>query len=92
MNSIGERAGNAALEEVAVALAVRRDYQAGAGYASISFSLSSLLSDTKVQVHSNKAVVGANAFAHKASIPGRYSEEPLTYQVISPGSGRRARA
>jgi 2-isopropylmalate synthase len=88
INGIGERAGNAALEEVAVALAVRRDYyQAETGLRLDQlFATSSLLSEiTGVPVPPNKAVVGANAFAHEAGIhQDGILKNPLTYQVISP--------
>jgi 2-isopropylmalate synthase len=88
VNGIGERAGNAALEEVAVALAVRRDhYQAETGLRLDQlFATSSLLSEiTGVPVPPNKAVVGANAFAHEAGIhQDGILKNPLTYQVISP--------
>jgi 2-isopropylmalate synthase len=88
VNGIGERAGNAALEEVAVALAVRRDhYQAETGLRlNQLFATSSLLSEiTRVPVPPNKAVVGANAFAHEAGIhQDGILKNPLTYQVISP--------
>ena len=88
VNGIGERAGNAALEEIAVALAVRRDYfQAETGLRLDQlFATSSLLSEiTHVPVPPNKAVVGANAFAHEAGIhQDGILKNPLTYQVISP--------
>ena len=88
VNGIGERAGNAALEEIAVALAVRRDhYQAETGLRLDQlFATSSLLSEiTGVPVPPNKAVVGANAFAHEAGIhQDGILKNPLTYQVISP--------
>jgi 2-isopropylmalate synthase len=88
INGIGERAGNAALEEIAVALAVRRDhYQAETGlHLEQLFATSSLLSEiTGVPVPPNKAVVGANAFAHEAGIhQDGILKNPLTYQVISP--------
>jgi 2-isopropylmalate synthase len=88
VNGIGERAGNAALEEIAVALAVRRDYfQAETGLRLDQiFATSNLLSEiTHVPVPPNKAVVGANAFAHEAGIhQDGILKNPLTYQVISP--------
>jgi 2-isopropylmalate synthase len=88
VNGIGERAGNAALEEIAVALAVRRDhYQAETGLNLKELCATSrLLSEiTRVPVPPNKAVVGANAFAHEAGIhQDGILKNPLTYQVISP--------
>jgi 2-isopropylmalate synthase len=88
VNGIGERAGNAALEEIAVALAVRRDhYQAETSlHLKELCATSHLLTEiTRVPVPPNKAVVGANAFAHEAGIhQDGILKNPLTYQVISP--------
>ena len=88
VNGIGERAGNAALEEIAVALAVRRDhYQAETSLNLKELCATSrLLTEiTRVPVPPNKAVVGANAFAHEAGIhQDGILKNPLTYQVISP--------
>src|SRR5579862_4866079 len=88
VNGIGERAGNAALEEIAVALAVRRDYYQAETALRLSeiYATSRLLSEiTRVPVPPNKAVVGANAFAHEAGIhQDGILKNPLTYQVISP--------
>jgi 2-isopropylmalate synthase len=88
VNGIGERAGNAALEEIAVALAVRRDYYQAETALRLNelYATSRLLSEiTRVPVPPNKAVVGANAFAHEAGIhQDGILKNPLTYQVISP--------
>ena len=88
INGIGERAGNAALEEITVALAVRPDrYKAGTRLKLRElYATSRLLSEiTGVSVPPNKAVVGANAFAHEAGIhQDGILKNPLTYQVISP--------
>ena len=88
INGIGERAGNAALEEIAVALAVRPDrYDTGTRLKlNELYATSRLLSEiTGVSVPPNKAVVGANAFAHEAGIhQDGILKNPLTYQVISP--------
>ena len=88
INGIGERAGNAALEEIAVALAVRADrYQVGTRLNLNELCATShMLSEiTGVAVPPNKAVVGANAFAHEAGIhQDGILKNPLTYQVISP--------
>ena len=88
INGIGERAGNASLEEVVVALAVR---QASFGLKTNVrleelFTSSRMLSEiTGVQVPPNKAVVGANAFAHEAGIhQDGIIKNPLTYEIISP--------
>jgi 2-isopropylmalate synthase len=88
INGIGERAGNAALEEVAVALRVR---QATLGVTTNLrldklYATSQLLTEiTGVPVAPNKAVVGSNAFAHEAGIhQDGILKNPLTYEIISP--------
>ena len=88
INGIGERAGNASLEEIAVALAVR---QASFGvhtrvHLEKIYATSRLLSNiTGVAVPPNKAVVGANAFAHEAGIhQDGIIKNPLTYEIIPP--------
>lgn len=88
INGIGERAGNASLEEVAVALHIRKDYYE----AETSLKLneikrtSSLISKlTGMMVPANKAVVGENAFAHEAGIhQDGVLKEKTTYEIISP--------
>jgi 2-isopropylmalate synthase len=88
INGIGERAGNAALEEVAVVIRVR---QASLGVTTNVhheklYATSRLLSEiTGVAVAPNKAVVGANAFAHEAGIhQDGILKNPLTYEIITP--------
>src|ERR1700737_927505 len=88
INGIGERAGNAALEEVVVALAVRKEsfgVETGIHLEEL-FPSSRLLSEiTGAAVAPNKAVVGANAFAHEAGIhQDGIIKNPLTYEIISP--------
>jgi 2-isopropylmalate synthase len=88
INGIGERAGNAALEEVVVALAVRKEsfgVETGIHLEEL-FPTSRLLSEiTGAAVSPNKAVVGANAFAHEAGIhQDGIIKNPLTYEIISP--------
>lgn len=71
INGIGERAGNTALEEVVMALKVREDiYKAHTSINTKEITKSSRLisSITGSYVQSNKAIVGANAFAHEAGI------------------------
>lgn len=71
VNGIGERAGNASLEEVVMGLYTRRDYyQAETGVHTKQIYRSSRLlsSITGIPVSPNKPVVGANAFAHEAGI------------------------
>src|SRR5882724_895041 len=88
INGIGERAGNAALEEVAIVLRVR---QATLGvttniHLDKLYATSRLLTEiTGVGVAPNKAIVGANAFAHEAGIhQDGIIKNPLTYEIISP--------
>ncbi|GAA4704476.1 2-isopropylmalate synthase [Brevibacillus fulvus] len=88
INGIGERAGNAALEEVALALETRKDYY----QATTSLNLreiartSQLVSRlTGMIVPGNKAVVGANAFAHESGIhQDGVLKEASTYEIIRP--------
>jgi 2-isopropylmalate synthase len=88
INGIGERAGNAALEEIAVALAVRKESFAVSTNIRLEqlFPASRLLTEiTGAAVAPNKAVVGANAFAHEAGIhQDGIIKNPLTYEIISP--------
>jgi 2-isopropylmalate synthase len=88
INGIGERAGNASLEEVVVALAVRKESFAVTTNIKLDqlFPSSRLLTEiTGAQVAPNKAVVGANAFAHEAGIhQDGIIKNPLTYEIISP--------
>jgi len=88
VNGIGERAGNAALEEVAVALAVRKESFGVATRLKLDelYKSSKLLTEiTGAVVAPNKAVVGANAFAHEAGIhQDGIIKNPLTYEIISP--------
>jgi 2-isopropylmalate synthase len=88
INGIGERAGNAALEEIVVALAVRKEsfgVTTGIRLEQL-FPTSRMLTEiTGAQVAPNKAVVGANAFAHEAGIhQDGIIKNPLTYEIISP--------
>src|ERR1019366_6612757 len=88
VNGIGERAGNASLEELAVAFAVRQSHfgiSTGIKLPEI-FPTSQLLARiTGTGVAPNKAVVGANAFAHEAGIhQDGIIKNPLTYEIISP--------
>src|SRR5208283_3680317 len=88
INGIGERAGNASLEEIAVALHVRQSRYSCATNISLEkiYSTSRLLTSiTGVSVPPNKAVVGANAFAHEAGIhQDGMLKNPLTYEIILP--------
>jgi len=88
VNGLGERAGNASLEEIVVALKVRGDvYDVETGIETTQIAATSrLVSErTGVVVQPNKAVVGANAFAHEAGMhqDGMLKDE-RTYQIIDP--------
>lgn len=88
INGIGERAGNAALEEVAVALHIRSDYyQAESGIILKETKRTSQLVSklTGVVIQPNKAVVGKNAFAHESGIhQDGMLKNPETYEIITP--------
>ena len=90
INGIGERAGNASLEELAVTLHVRQNRYAVATNIRLEklYPTSRMLSAiTGVSVPPNKAVVGANAFAHEAGIhQDGILKNPLTYEIIVPES------
>jgi 2-isopropylmalate synthase len=88
INGIGERAGNAAMEEIVMALRTRRDYfGADTGIdATKIYPASRLVSSiTGLHVQRNKAVVGENAFAHEAGIHqhGMLSNRE-TYEIMRP--------
>jgi 2-isopropylmalate synthase len=88
INGIGERAGNASLEEVVVALAVRKNsFGVSTGvHLEHLYPTSRMLTEiTGAVVAPNKAVVGANAFAHEAGIhQDGIIKDPKTYEIISP--------
>lgn len=88
INGIGERAGNASLEEIAVALKIRSDYY--------PFSTNLRLNEIKrtsdlaakltgMYVQANKAIIGRNAFAHEAGIhQDGVLKNKATYEIITP--------
>jgi 2-isopropylmalate synthase len=86
INGIGERAGNAALEEVVMALNTRPDlFSAKTGINTTEiYRASRLVSDvTGLSVQVNKAIVGANAFAHEAGIHQHgVLQEKRTYEIM----------
>ena len=88
INGIGERAGNAALEEVVMALRTRRDYfQTHTDIDAREFYRTSrLVSDMLgMLVPANKAVVGANAFSHSSGIHvDGFLKERETYEIMRP--------
>jgi 2-isopropylmalate synthase len=88
INGLGERAGNAALEEVVMALDVKSDhFDAVTSLDTTQIThVSQLVAKlTGVAVQRNKAIVGANAFAHEAGIhqDGMLKDE-RTYQIVDP--------
>jgi 2-isopropylmalate synthase len=88
VNGLGERAGNAALEEVVMALRVRADVlgcETGVDVGEIG-NVSRLVSQlTGYGVQRNKAIVGASAFAHEAGIhQDGMLKHPATYQIMDP--------
>lgn len=88
INGLGERAGNAALEEIVMALKVRNDknpYVTGIDTKQI-YPTSRLVSQvTGVAVQPNKAIVGANAFAHEAGIHQHgVLRNRITYEIMDP--------
>ena len=90
INGIGERAGNAALEEVAAALYVRQDYYQATNNIHLQETkhVSDIISDfAQMPVPHNKAVVGANAFAHESGIhQDGMLKNPQTYEILTPES------
>ncbi|HSB72097.1 MAG TPA: 2-isopropylmalate synthase [Candidatus Methylomirabilis sp.] len=90
INGIGERAGNASLEELVMAIRTRRDslgYDTGIKAEEIYRTSKLLQSITGVSVQPNKAIVGANAFAHEAGIHQHgVLQTPLTYEIMTPES------
>jgi 2-isopropylmalate synthase len=90
INGIGERAGNASLEEIVMAMRVRPDrlaYETEIVSEEL-FPASQMLSEiTGVAVQPNKAIIGRNAFAHEAGIhQDGMLKNPLTYEIMTPQS------
>jgi 2-isopropylmalate synthase len=88
VNGIGERAGNAALEEVVMAMRVREDVlgaHTGVDVSQIGATSRLVERLTRSPVPPNKAIVGANAFAHEAGIhQDGLLKDVATYQIIDP--------
>lgn len=88
VNGIGERAGNASLEEIVMALHTRRDYYECETHVDTHqiYRASKLLSTiTGVPIAPNKPIVGANAFAHESGIHQHgVLANPTTYEIMSP--------
>ncbi len=90
INGIGERAGNASLEEIAMGLRTRTDfYQADTNLRTEEISKTSRLVSniTGMVVQPNKAIVGANAFAHTSGIhQDGLLKDKSTYEIMRPES------
>jgi 2-isopropylmalate synthase len=88
VNGIGERAGNCSMEEVVMALRTRRDiFNADTNIRTEEIMRSSRLVTkvTGMYVQPNKAIVGANAFAHESGIhQDGLLKEKSTYEIIRP--------
>jgi 2-isopropylmalate synthase len=90
INGLGERAGNAALEEVVMALKTRKDYMPF--HTDIETELITKASHmvstiTGISVQANKAIVGANAFAHESGIhQDGVLKHAETYEIMTPES------
>lgn len=91
INGLGERAGNASMEEIIMGINTRKDYYSGFEHNIDTVKIyrtSKLVSSlTGVNVQPNKAIVGANAFAHESGIHqhGILSEKS-TYEIMTPES------
>ncbi|MEX2463055.1 MAG: 2-isopropylmalate synthase [Balneolaceae bacterium] len=90
VNGIGERAGNASLEEIVMTLKTRKnsmDYTTSVNTKEIYPSSQLLSQITGKGVQPNKAIVGENAFAHEAGIHQHgVLKNPLTYEIMTPES------
>jgi 2-isopropylmalate synthase len=88
INGIGERAGNASLEELVMALAVRQSFyetETAIDTRQLFPSSQLLIKITGNDVQPNKAIVGKNAFAHEAGIhQDGVLKNPLTYEIMTP--------
>jgi len=94
VNGLGERAGNAALEEIVMAIHTRADFFSQAGTGALQTNIntkeiyrtSQLVSQlTGFVIQPNKAVVGANAFAHEAGVHvDGVLKERTTYEIMKP--------
>jgi len=88
INGLGERAGNASIEEIGVALKIRQDYYKVDTNLNLSETMNTSQLVAKlsgIQPQKNKAVVGANAFSHESGIhQDGVLKNPLTYEIITP--------
>ncbi|MCL5123639.1 MAG: 2-isopropylmalate synthase [Deltaproteobacteria bacterium] len=90
INGIGERAGNASLEEIVMALKTRQDHfnlTTGISTEQIFHTSRLVTAITGIPVQPNKAIVGANAFAHESGIhQDGVIKERSTYEIMDPES------
>ncbi len=90
INGIGERAGNAALEEVVMAMKTRYDrlpFETKINTEKLFHASQTLTQFITFGPQPNKAIVGENAFAHEAGIhQDGYLKEPTTYEIINPAT------
>lgn len=88
INGIGERAGNAALEEVAVAFNIRSDqypFETNLNLKEIKRTSDLVSKLTGMHIQANKAIVGRNAFAHESGIhQDGVLKHAQTYEIITP--------
>ena len=90
INGLGERAGNAAMEEIVMALRTRQDrlpFTCGVRSEDITKASRLVSATTGFKVQPNKAIVGANAFAHEAGIhQDGVLKHAGTYEIMTPES------
>ncbi|WP_026379567.1 2-isopropylmalate synthase [Afifella pfennigii] len=90
INGIGERAGNAALEEIVMAIDTRRDvlpYHTGIDTKMLTRASKMVAAATSFPVQYNKAIVGRNAFAHESGIhQDGMLKHTQTYEIMTPES------
>ena len=90
VNGIGERAGNAALEEIVMAIRTRNDvlpYMTGVDSSMLTRASKLVAAATSFPVQYNKAIVGRNAFAHESGIhQDGMLKNAQTYEIMTPES------
>ncbi len=85
VNGLGERAGNASLEEMAVSLKLLYGIDSGINLKNLQEASQVVSRTTGILVQVNKAIVGANAFAHESGIHTHaILKDPSTYEIIDP--------
>jgi 2-isopropylmalate synthase len=92
INGLGERAGNASLEEIVMALHMLYGCKTGVNTKLLYATSRMVATLTGINVQANKAIVGENAFAHESGIHTRgVTEKPLTFEPIKPEMVGRTR-